>query len=59
MILIDDPYFNEPGYESSAGTAGGKQKSDSYNRNIRQQNLRVALLPMLEKPPPAFKEVLK
>ena len=59
MIFIDDPYFNEPGYQSSAGTQHGNAQSEAYNRNIRHQSLQYALLTALTKPPPAFKELLK
>lgn len=59
MILIKDPYYNEPGYERSAGTAQGKSASEAYDKNIRSYNLNHALLPALEKPPPAFAELLK
>ena len=59
MIFIEDPYFNEPGHEATAGSSQGQARSDAYNRNISAQNLRHAVLPAVLKPPPAFKELLK
>ncbi len=47
LILVDDPYFNEPGYERSANTENGKKNSKLYNDNIRLQTMRVAMLGML------------
>lgn len=31
LILVPDPWFNEPGYEREMGTAAGKLHSDRYN----------------------------
>eukprot|EP00798_Chlamydomonas_sp_ICE-L_P026983 gene26984-8998_t len=45
MILVPDPYFNEPSYEMSMNTAEGKENSRRYNEQVRADTLRVALLP--------------
>lgn len=47
LILVDDPYFNEPGYERSMGTEIGKKNSQVYNDNIRYETMRVSMLGML------------
>ena len=31
LILVAEPYFNEPGYETEIGTPNGKRHSDAYN----------------------------
>lgn len=31
LILVPDPYFNEPGYESTFNTTEGKQRSAEYS----------------------------
>lgn len=36
LILVSDPYFNEPGYESKMGTNLGKVQSSRYNTRVRQ-----------------------
>ncbi len=59
MILVEDPYFNEPGYESSRNTPSGKQQSNSYNANIRRATLEHAVLDTLKKPCAAFAEVIR
>ena len=35
LIFVDEPYFNEPGYEGTMHTPAGDQASREYNRNIR------------------------
>lgn len=35
MVLVEDPYFNEPGYERSASTAAGKKAAADYNAAVR------------------------
>ena len=43
QILIDEPYFNEPGYERSINSEYGKKRSDEYNLNIIQYNIDHAI----------------
>jgi ubiquitin-protein ligase len=43
QIFVDQPYFNEPGYERSINTEYGKKKSDEYNLNIIQYNIDHAI----------------
>ena len=31
LILVPEPYFNEPGYEQEIGTDAGKKHSAEYN----------------------------
>lgn len=35
LIFVDEPYFNEPGYEGTMHTPQGDTASRAYNRNIR------------------------
>lgn len=35
LILVDKPYFNEPGYEDTMNSPEGEQASDAYNQEIR------------------------
>ncbi len=48
LILVDEPYFNEPGYERTMNTADGKKHSSLYNDNIRYETVRVAMVGMLK-----------
>lgn len=61
MILIDEPYFNEPGYERSKGTPNGNAQSKAYNDNIRLYTMTHAINDMMERPGQydGFEEVVK
>ncbi|ESP03094.1 hypothetical protein LOTGIDRAFT_230508 [Lottia gigantea] len=58
LILVNEPYFNEPGYERSRGTPSGMASSREYDSNIRQATVKWAMLEALKTPSPAFKDVL-
>jgi len=57
LILVSEPYFNEPGYERSRGTPSGTASSREYDANIRQATTKWAMLEMLRNPPPCFRQV--
>ncbi|CAK1583351.1 unnamed protein product [Parnassius mnemosyne] len=59
LILVPEPYFNEPGYERSRGTRVGSSASLEYNSNIYQACVRWAMLDHLRNPEPCFKEVIQ
>ena len=42
MVFCKDPYFNEPGYERSAGTSSGDTHSLHYNANIIYNSMKCA-----------------
>ncbi|KAG2467020.1 BIRC6 protein, partial [Polypterus senegalus] len=56
LILVAEPYFNEPGYERSRGTPSGTQSSREYDGNIRQATVKWAMLEQIRNPSPCFKE---
>uniref|UniRef100_A0A1Q3FEM5 Dual E2 ubiquitin-conjugating enzyme/E3 ubiquitin-protein ligase BIRC6 n=1 Tax=Culex tarsalis TaxID=7177 RepID=A0A1Q3FEM5_CULTA len=58
LILVPEPYFNEPGFERSRGTPSGTHSSREYNSNIYQACVRYAMLEQLKNPCPCFKEVI-
>ncbi|XP_017883088.1 baculoviral IAP repeat-containing protein 6 isoform X2 [Ceratina calcarata] len=58
LILVSEPYFNEPGYERSRGTTRGAQSSQEYNANICQATAKWAMLDQIRNPCPCFKEVI-
>jgi baculoviral IAP repeat-containing protein 6 len=47
QILIDEPYFNEPGYEKYIGTQSGNNSSKAYNENIYQYTIDHAIIDLL------------
>lgn len=50
LILNAKPYFNEPGYASSVGTARGDESALRYNENTYILNLKTMVY-SLRRPP--------
>merc|ERR1711871_709628 len=50
LIFVEQPYFNEPGYQVKMGTAGGDIESANYNVDQRIATIKYAMLPALKKP---------
>jgi len=48
QILIDDPYYNEPGHERSYGTDSGIKASKLYNNYIRQFTMQHAMVGVID-----------
>ncbi|KAH7687887.1 Ubiquitin-conjugating enzyme family protein, partial [Aphelenchoides avenae] len=59
LILVPDPYFNEPGYHGQRFSLEGKRASFDYNANIRVETVRWAMTDTLRNPPPAFENVIR
>eukprot|EP00088_Acartia_fossae_P050171 TRINITY_DN5600_c0_g1_i2.p1 TRINITY_DN5600_c0_g1~~TRINITY_DN5600_c0_g1_i2.p1 ORF type:complete len:596 (+),score=127.78 TRINITY_DN5600_c0_g1_i2:132-1790(+) len=59
LILCPEPYFNEPGYQSSYGTASGKHRSAQYNEEVLKNSMNWAILEPLRRPPPGFEDVVQ
>ena len=57
MVLVSEPYFNEPGYEHMRSTAQGKLSSLEYNTNIQYATIKWAMLEQIKKPSLCFREV--
>ncbi|CAH1791767.1 unnamed protein product [Owenia fusiformis] len=58
LILVSEPYFNEPGYERSRGTPTGNASSREYDANIRQATVKWAMLEQIKNTKSCFKEVI-
>jgi len=58
LILVSEPYFNEPGYERSRNTPAGQENSEEYSANIKQATVKWAILNQLKQPTPCFKDVI-
>lgn len=59
LILIDKPYFNEPGYTKDYGTPHGETLSNDYNKKLYPHTVKVAMIDMLENPPVGFESIVK
>jgi ubiquitin-protein ligase len=59
LIFVNNPFFNEPGYESTKNTRSGDAKSDQYNRNVRWNNVRWGMLEQIRQVDKScFKDVI-
>ena len=64
LILVPDPYFNEPGFESMRGTPRGNAHSEKYNTDIRRYTIDAAVNSHLDSvlnhknPYPEFEAIL-
>jgi ubiquitin-protein ligase len=47
LILVEQPYFNEPSFEQSMGTAAGTKLSGAYNSVIRRATVTHAMVRLL------------
>lgn len=61
QILVEEPYFNEPGYERSKGSANGNSASERYNLNIRLYVMKSSMRDLLVNPDsyPEFKDAIR
>lgn len=59
LIMVPDPYFNEPGFEKQRGTAEGDLKSRTYNEPLLVATIQYAMVAQLRSPIPGFEEVIK
>jgi ubiquitin-protein ligase len=55
LILVDNPYYNEPGFENHKHEAA----SQAYNSALRYQTMRVAMLEALRTPVSEFKVAIE
>ena len=56
LILCQEPYFNEPGYETRYNTS--KKQSIDYNNNVEYHNYLIAIINTIENPTLEFKDVI-
>jgi baculoviral IAP repeat-containing protein 6 len=59
LILVPEPWFNEPGYEAEMGTERGDHNSMVYNQKIEVNTVRYAMLGQLRHPSPGFESVIR
>lgn len=59
QILVEQPYFNEPGYQNSYKTPAGDKASEEYNKNITLYTMQHAMYElMIDNKFPEFKNVI-
>ena len=58
LIFVDEPYFNEPGYQVDRGTPRGDEANAAYNAQQRYKTVELTMLNQLKKPTPEFEDVI-
>ena len=59
IIMSEEIYFNEPGFEGEAGTPDGERKNEGYSNIIRYCNIKYAMLEQIRRPCKGFETVIK
>jgi ubiquitin-protein ligase len=59
LIFVDDPYFNEPGYERYIKQKTYQAMSQKYNEEKRPHTINLAMIDMMIKPIVHFEDVIK
>eukprot|EP00347_Sterkiella_histriomuscorum_P007708 403347869 len=59
IIMSNEVYFNEPGYEHEQGTPEGEQKNEGYSNIVRYCNVKFAMIDAIKNPPAGFEKVIK
>jgi len=59
IIMSEEIYFNEPGFEGEAGTPEGEKKNEGYSNIIRYCNIKYAMLEQIKNPPKGFETIIK
>ena len=59
LIFVEQPYFNEPGYERNIGTIEGNKASFEYNEPLRYYTIQFAIIDQIKNGPSEYKEIIK
>ena len=59
LILVEQPYFNEPGWEREMHTDKGKLLSAQYSEERMPSTIKLGMTDMIKNPPNGFEEVVK
>jgi ubiquitin-protein ligase len=59
ILGMDEPYFNEPGYEKSRYTPEGIRNSQDYNEHLYPESIRWGIVDIIKNPPETMEEVIK
>ncbi|XP_067001240.2 uncharacterized protein [Anabrus simplex] len=59
LVLVAEPFFNEPGFETLLGTTEGARQSQSYNEEIRLHTIKHAMIGQLRRPSVGFEDVIR
>lgn len=59
LIFVENPFFNEPGYEKNLNNKNFSKASNDYNDKVRFNNIKWAICDVLENIPKEFDDVIK
>merc|ERR1719232_2584000 len=59
IIMSNEVYFNEPGFEHEMGTPQGDKHNAGYSNIVRYGTLKYAILDQIRKPPQGFEEAIR
>ena len=58
LIFVENPYFNEPGYEKDIHNDKGKRRSLEYNDSRQKATIEWAMIDMIKNSPNEFKDII-
>ncbi|KAL4506801.1 hypothetical protein ABPG72_001222 [Tetrahymena utriculariae] len=58
IIMSEEVYFNEPGFEGEAGSEEGERKNEAYSNIVRYCNIKYAMIDQIKNPPEGFQAVI-
>ena len=58
LILVEQPYFNEPGYQLKMNTPTGEQASTIYSEERMPSTIKFGMTDMIKNPPTGFEEIV-
>lgn len=59
IIMSNEVYFNEPGYEHLMGTEQGEKLNNGYANIVRYGNLKYAIIEQIKNPTRGFEDVIR
>ena len=59
IIMSEEVYFNEPGFEGEQGTPEGERKNEAYSNVVRLGNIKYAMVGQIRNPPKGFETVVR
>ena len=59
IIMSEEVYFNEPGFEGEAGTEEGEKKNEAYSNIVRYCNVKFAMVDQLKNPSKGFENAIR
>lgn len=59
IIMSEEVYYNEPGYEHEAGTTEGEAKNEAYSNIVRYCNIQYAMIDQMLSPSKGFEDAVR